>query len=281
MAFKIPNIEDAPSFDAQAVPDFTDWTALIASTLNTGVLSGCSVAAHGGGSMAVDVAAGSVWVNGGTPVAVTSASNVAIAAASATDRKDIVIFTPGIGVETSGSGTTNSAACKGTACGTVGWTRSSSGLPPIKPSLPSGSVLLAEVYVGSTTTSIAAANLIDKTLLIGNAPIITSTPAFSSNAYTLALTDAESELLANNGSTAGTITVPPNSSVAFPVGTVINITQSTGGTAQTATGKISVAAGAGVTINSPAGALGCRVQHSTITLLKVATNVWQLGGDLG
>jgi hypothetical protein len=72
-------------------------------------------------------------------------------------------------------------------------------------------------------------------------------------------------------SATATITVPPNSSVAFPVGTVINIIQ-------TGTGTATVAAGAGVTINNAAG-LKTREQWSMITLHKRATDTWLVTGD--
>lgn len=94
--------------------------------------------------------------------------------------------------------------------------------------------------------------------------------------YTLALTDAPSSS-ANQGvvtmsnASANTLTVPPNSSVAFPVGTVIQVIQL--GAAQT-----TVAAGSGVTINT-ASTLKTRAQYSCLVLTQVAANVWVLGGD--
>jgi hypothetical protein len=50
----------------------------------------------------------------------------------------------------------------------------------------------------------------------------------SGTSYTFALADAGSQVLFSNGS-AVTATVPPNSSVAFPIGTTIDIEQAGAG----------------------------------------------------
>jgi hypothetical protein len=108
--------------------------------------------------------------------------------------------------------------------------------------------------------------------------IVTTT--FSSNAYTLAITDAFTAQQASNSSTPAAITVPTNASVAFAIGTVITVTQ-------TGSGKISITAAGGVTIISSvsggfvSGTTGCRAQSSTIGLLKTATNAWTMSGDAG
>lgn len=71
-----------------------------------------------------------------------------------------------------------------------------------------------------------------------------------------------------------TLTVPPNSSVAFVIGTSINGIQA-------GAGQISVAAGAGVTINKPAGYNAkTRAQGSAFCLIKVSTDSWDIVGDL-
>jgi hypothetical protein len=88
---------------------------------------------------------------------------------------------------------------------------------------------------------------------------------------TLDLTHTGAQLGVNSASDK-TITVPPNSSVAFAIGTVIFLEQ-------VGAGQIIVAAGAGVTINS-AASLKSRTTNSTIRLLKTGTNTWTLSGDL-
>tara|TARA_Y100000289_G_C3911359_1_gene144845 strand:+ start:130 stop:906 length:777 start_codon:yes stop_codon:yes gene_type:complete len=90
--------------------------------------------------------------------------------------------------------------------------------------------------------------------------------------YTLVLLD-EGKVVTSSNSSAQTITVPPNSSVAFPVGSEILVVQK-------GTGQVTIAGGSGVTINSADGALKTRVRYSGVTLLKVGTNNWYAFGDI-
>lgn len=89
--------------------------------------------------------------------------------------------------------------------------------------------------------------------------------------YTLVLTDAGKVVEMNNAS-SNVLTVPPNASVAFPTGTVLEI-------GQYGAGQTTVAAGVGVTIRTPA-TLILRTQYSTVTLRKRGTNEWWLSGDV-
>lgn len=88
--------------------------------------------------------------------------------------------------------------------------------------------------------------------------------------YTLVLTDAGKLITLANAS-AITVTVPTNASVAFPIGTTIDL-------AQILAGKVTVG-GAGVTINATPS-LGFRAQWSSATLIKYLTDTWLLVGDL-
>ena len=90
--------------------------------------------------------------------------------------------------------------------------------------------------------------------------------------YTLALTD-DGKVVEMNNASANTLTVPPNSSVAFPVGSQILVLQ-------TGAGQTTVAAGAGVTINSKDGNLKLSARWCAATLIKRATDVWVAIGDL-
>jgi hypothetical protein len=91
-------------------------------------------------------------------------------------------------------------------------------------------------------------------------------------AYTLVLSDAGKAVEANNAS-ANTVTVPPNSSVAFPVGTLIEI-------CQLGAGQTTVVAGSGVTIRSAGGKLKLTGQYSAASLRKRASDEWLIVGDL-
>ena len=89
--------------------------------------------------------------------------------------------------------------------------------------------------------------------------------------YTLVLAD-KNKVVEMSVATANTLTVPPNSSVAFPIGSQINVLQ-------TNTGQCTVTAGAGVTVNGTPG-LKLRAQWSYVTLIKRAENTWVVVGDL-
>jgi hypothetical protein len=90
--------------------------------------------------------------------------------------------------------------------------------------------------------------------------------------YTLVLSDAFKSVEMNVAS-ANNLTVPPNSSVAFPVGTQIIVLQ-------TGAGATTLVAGSGVTINSKGSNLQLADQWAGVTLVKRATNTWVAVGDL-
>jgi len=90
--------------------------------------------------------------------------------------------------------------------------------------------------------------------------------------YTFALTDNGKYCRFANAS-AVTVTVPPNSSVAFSIGTQIDCTQS-------GAGKVTFSPGSGVTINSPGTNKSIAQQWAGVTLIKVDTNTWDLTGAL-
>jgi hypothetical protein len=90
--------------------------------------------------------------------------------------------------------------------------------------------------------------------------------------YTLVLSDADKLVEMNVGS-ANNLTVPLNSSVAFPTGTQILL-------AQYGAGQTTIVATSGVTIRSNGGKLKLNAQYSGATLVKIAENEWYLFGDI-
>ena len=90
-------------------------------------------------------------------------------------------------------------------------------------------------------------------------------------AYTFVLADRGKMVTVSNGS-AVDCTIPPNSSVAFAVGTSIMV-------AQTGAGQVTMVAGSGVTLRYTPG-LKLRAQYSSVTCTKIATDEWLLTGDL-
>jgi len=90
--------------------------------------------------------------------------------------------------------------------------------------------------------------------------------------YTFVLADAGKMVTSSNGS-AQTLTVPPNSSVAYAIGTQV-IIQNIG------SANATLAEGSGVTINSKDDALEIDGQWAAATLIKTATDTWSLIGAL-
>jgi hypothetical protein len=102
-------------------------------------------------------------------------------------------------------------------------------------------------------------------------PSIT-TIAEKTDSYTLSNLNERDTIVEISKSSATTLTIPTNSSVAYPVGTTIDIIQ-------TGTGQVTIAGAGGVTVNATPG-LKLRTQWSSATLLKRAENTWLVYGDL-
>lgn len=89
----------------------------------------------------------------------------------------------------------------------------------------------------------------------------------SGTAYTTVLNDAGKTVRMSNAA-ANTLTIPPNASVAYKIGTRIWVTQIGAGTT-------TLVQGSGVTINK-ATTLILGTQWQPVSLLKVAVNTWDL-----
>ena len=132
--------------------------------------------------------------------------------------------------------------------------------------LPSGTVTSTMILDGtianadiSTTAAIDQGKIADTIL---NAQVAS---------YTLVLAD-KNKLVEISNASANTLTVPPNSSVAFPIGSTLTVLQ-------TGAGQCTITAGAGVTVNGTPG-LKLRTTWSSATLIKRATDTWVALGDL-
>ncbi len=103
-----------------------------------------------------------------------------------------------------------------------------------------------------------------------DAPTITSINAQSGTSYTLVLADAN-KLVELGNSSAITLTIPTDASVAYPTGTTVSILQ-------TGAGQVTVTGPSGGTFNfTPGNKL--RAQWSSATLIKRAANTWVMLGD--
>lgn len=90
--------------------------------------------------------------------------------------------------------------------------------------------------------------------------------------YTLVLGDAY-KLIEMEVTSANTLTIPTNASVAFPLGTQILVSQ-------LGTGQTTITPAVGVTIRSSGGKTKTAAQYSMCTLIKRGTNEWYLAGDI-
>jgi hypothetical protein len=127
------------------------------------------------------------------------------------------------------------------------------------PTFPSGTI------VGTTDTQ----TLTNKTLT--DAKLTSAINAQTGTSYTLVLTDA-SKLITLSNASAIAVTIPTNASVAFPIGTQIDL-------CQIGAGKVTFS-GSGVTIDSQGSNKSIAAQWVGISLIKTATDEWLLIGNL-
>jgi hypothetical protein len=80
------------------------------------------------------------------------------------------------------------------------------------------------------------------------------------------------DLIEMASASAMTLTIPTDSTFNFPIGTSIDVLQ-------TSTGQVTIAGAGGVTVNATPG-LKLRTQWSSATLFKRAANTWVVFGDL-
>jgi hypothetical protein len=126
----------------------------------------------------------------------------------------------------------------------------------------------------ATTVDVSTAQtLTNKTL---TAPVINlSINAQTGTTYTFVLSDNGKFVTASNAS-AITVTIPPNSSVAYATGAQLNIIQK-------GAGQVTFAQGAGVTIRSTgatATAPKIRAQYSSATAVYEGSDIWYVIGDI-
>lgn len=90
--------------------------------------------------------------------------------------------------------------------------------------------------------------------------------------YTTVLGD-DGKLVTCDNASAIALTIPPNSSVAYGIGTQINIMQ-------LGAGQVTITAGAGVTLRSAGSKLKTNAQYAVATCCKIATDTWVVVGNL-
>ena len=145
-----------------------------------------------------------------------------------------------------------------------------------------GSVTLA---IDTTVTAdlTTSQTLTNKTLttptlttpIINGGQINLQVNAQTGTSYTTVLAD-NGKLITLSNASAITATIPPNSSVAYPIGAQINFVQ-------LGAGQVTFIQGSGVTIVSTgatASAPKTRAQYSSATAIQTSTDTWLVAGDI-
>ena len=127
---------------------------------------------------------------------------------------------------------------------------------------------------GSITGTLSAQTDLQAALDV-KAPLGVITQNSQSTAYTLVLADAGKHILHPSAdTTARTFTIPANSSVAFPVGTVVSFVN------QNAAGVVTIAITTDTMRLAGAGTTGSRTlaANGTATALKITSTQWIISG---
>lgn len=96
--------------------------------------------------------------------------------------------------------------------------------------------------------------------------------------YTAVLTDNRNKVVRMNVASANDFQIPTNANVAFPIGSVLVVTQLGAGqtTIKAVTSGTTTVQSTGATAAQPK----LRAQYSTAFCIKVATDTWLVGGDI-
>ena len=144
----------------------------------------------------------------------------------------------------------------------------------------SGAVTLA-IDTATTADLTTAQTLTNKTLTaptINDPKLNLSINANTSTTYTFVLAD-NGKLVTSNNASAQTLSIPTNASVAFPVGTQINVAWITGAgqpTINAVTSGTTTILSTGATSKAPK----LRVVNSVASCIKIATDTWLVTGDV-
>jgi hypothetical protein len=96
--------------------------------------------------------------------------------------------------------------------------------------------------------------------------------------YTVVLTDNRNKLVTMSVASANDFLIPTNASVAFPIGSVINVIQIGAGqtTIKAVTSGTTTISSTGATATAPK----LRAQFSAASCIKIATDTWYVVGDI-
>lgn len=228
------------------------------NSVNNSNWSGAALTAPNGGTgQTVAPSNGQLLIGNGvdyTLATITAGSGVSVTNGPGTIS---IAFTGG------GSGTVTSVDVSGGTSGltTVGGPITGAGTITI-----AGTLALANGGTGATTAAGARTNLAAEP-----AGQVLAINTYTGNTVAI-LTDAGAYVRMNVAG-ANTYTIPPNSSVAFPVKARID-------GAQVGAGATTLTPGAGVTLHSYSGNLKTSGQYAMWTAIQVAADVWEISGNL-
>ena len=202
---------------------------------------------------------------GGTNLTALGTANQVLAVNAGATALAYVTPTSGTVTSVAGAGTVSGLTLTGTVTSTGSLTLG--GTLSAVTSLNSLTGGLSVVGGANITVTTAGSNITIASSAGGGTQTINTQ---TGTTYTFVLADAQALVTFGNAS-ATTVTVPLNSSVAFPVGTGIDVLQ-------LGAGIITFSPSSGVTLNGTPG-LKTRVQYSGGTLIKVGTDSWVIVGD--
>ena len=124
----------------------------------------------------------------------------------------------------------------------------------------------------ATRQDLTAGQVLAATELDAMATAMIAINAQTGTTYTTVLADDGKLVTCDNASPIA-LTIPPNGTVAYGIGTQINIMQ-------LGAGVVTITAGAGVTLRSAGSKLKTNGQYAVATCCKIATDTWVVIGNL-
>jgi hypothetical protein len=204
----------------------------------------------------------------------TTTADGAIPKSTVTSKGDLLVGTASGVVARQGVGTDGFVlTADSTLTNGIKWSATSAGYSA--PTL--GSTVIPS---GTTVTTVAGLTLTTSTLTsptINDPKLNLSINANTATTYTFVLTDNGKFVTSNNAS-AQTLSIPTNASVAFPIGTQINVIQI--GAGQVTVNAVTSGTTTVLSNAATAAAPKTRNQYAALTAIKVATDTWYVIGDI-
>jgi len=199
----------------------------------------------------------------------TATADAAVPKSTVTAKGDLIVGTSSGVVARQGVGTDGFVlTADSTLTNGIKWAATTAGYTA--PTL--GSTVLNS---GATVTTVAGLTLTSPVL---NDPKLNlSINANTATTYTFVLTD-NGKLVTSSNASAQTLSIPTNASVAFPIGTQINVIQI--GAGQVTVSAVTSGTTTVLSNAATAAAPKTRNQYAALTAIKVATDTWYVIGDI-